>query len=228
MRSLVITCATIRAELEQVIKKTQFKDPVLYLESGLHNNPKKLHAVMQEILARIDNVDQVLIVMGYCGNAVLDLQAHNYRMIIPRADDCLTMLLGSQARRQEVQQEKQTYFFSKGWLQYFDNLEKDIVTDLTRMEARYGKERAEKIFRSMFKHYKRAGVIDTGIFDIDELMLQAREKAQTMQLDCEVIPGTTDFLAKFLTGPWESDNFIIINAGETVLYKHLFASASTA
>ena len=32
MSSLVITCATIRKEIEQAIKKTGFSDPVLFLE----------------------------------------------------------------------------------------------------------------------------------------------------------------------------------------------------
>ncbi|MGI6659770.1 MAG: DUF1638 domain-containing protein [Dethiobacteraceae bacterium] len=223
MSSLVITCATIRKEIEQAIKKTGFSDPVLFLEPGLHNYPKKLHVALQELLDRAANVEQVMLVMGYCGNAVLNLQARDYRLIIPRADDCLTMLLGSQQRRLEVQSEKQTYFFSPGWLDHFEDLEQDMIQGMARMEQRYGKERALQLYREMFKHYQRAGLIDTGTFALDELLVKAQQRAAEMQLPCEVIPGTMSYLEKFLTGPWGEEDFIVLQPGEQVLYTHLFA-----
>ncbi|HZK24655.1 MAG TPA: DUF1638 domain-containing protein [Oscillospiraceae bacterium] len=224
MKSIVITCATIRKEIDQAISKTGFTSPVLYLEAGLHNYPKKLHLALQELLNRVANVDQVLLVMGYCGNAVLDLEARDYRLLIPRADDCLTMLLGSQKRRLEVQNEKQTYFFSPGWLDHFEDLEKDMVQGRARMEQRYGKEKARKLFREMFKHYRRAGLIDTGTFELDELLVKAQQRAAEMELDCEVIPGTMSYLEKFLAGPWEKKDFIILQPGEKVHYSHLFGN----
>lgn len=222
MRSVILSCNTIRAEVDQVIEKTDFSGTVLYLESGLHNEPKRLHQVLQETLNRISNVDQVLLVMGYCGNAVLDLKPRGFRLIVPKADDCITMLLGSQEKRKIAQEEKYTYFFSKGWLDHFDDIESTIMQDLERMIQKYGKARAMRIFRSMFAHYQRIGVIDTGTFNLDEMMEKAKKQAELMQLVCEVIPGTISFLEAFLTGPWETDQFIIINSGDTLRHSHLF------
>ncbi|MFZ7120191.1 MAG: DUF1638 domain-containing protein [Eubacteriaceae bacterium] len=221
MKSIIISCNTIRAEVDLMIGKTGCDYPVIYLESGLHNYPEKLSAVLQENLNRISNVDQVLLVMGYCGNAVVGLKPEGFKLIIPRADDCITMLLGSQNIRKEVQEEKYTYFLSKGWIDMFEDIEKTMVDELERMEKRYGKAKGKKIWKMAFKHYERLGVIDIGEFNLEEMMENAKEKAELMDLECEVIPGTTKLLEKVLTGPWDENKFLIIKSGETVSTKQV-------
>ncbi|MCR4435237.1 MAG: DUF1638 domain-containing protein [Clostridiales bacterium] len=221
MKSLIISCRTIKAEVDKVIEETGCNYPVLYVESGLHNEPEKLKSVLGELLFRTSNVEQVLLVMGYCGNSVMGLKPENFRLIIPRADDCITMLLGSSKRRKEVQNEAATYFFSRGWLDYWEDMEKTMFDEIRRTEEKYGKERANRFMRLAFKHYKRMGVIDTGDFDLEKMMVKARQHAEMMGLNCEVIPGTLNFLRKFLTGPWD-DDFIIINPGETIVPEHLY------
>lgn len=221
MKSLIISCNTIRTEVDLMIEKTGCDYPVIYLESGLHNYPEKLSAVLQENLNRISNVDQVLLVMGYCGNAVVGLKPEGFKLVIPRADDCITMLLGSQNKRKEVQEEKYTYFLSKGWIDMFEDIEKTMVDERERMKKRYGKEKGEKIWKMAFKHYERLGVIDIGEFNLEEMMENAKEKAELMDLECEVIPGTTKLLEKILIGPWDENEFIIIKSGETVSTKQV-------
>lgn len=221
LKSLIITCRTIQAEVDKAIKQTDCGFPVLYLESALHNEPDKLRGVLQEVLNRAGNVDQVLVLMGYCGNAILGLKPAGFRLVIPRADDCLTMLLGSQQKRAEVQRTMPTYFLSSGWLTSWEQMERTIFEEYERTIKRYGREKADKILRITFKHYKRIGLIDTGEFPLAELMAKAQVHADFLQLTCEVIPGTLAYLRKFLTGPWDQD-FIIINPGETIVMEHLF------
>ena len=207
-----------------MIEKIGCVYPVIYLESGLHNDPKELNEAMQKVINRISNVEQVLIIMGFCGNAVVGLKGKGFRMIIPRADDCITMLLGSMEKRKDVQSQKATYFLTKGWIDMYDDVEKTMVDELYRMEIKYGKERAQRIFRASFKHYKRLGIIDTGTFDIEEILDKAKLKSDLMQLPIEIIPGTTTFLEKFLTGPWEKEEFIIIEDAKTVKLEDTFSN----
>ncbi len=221
MKSLIITCRTIQAEVGKVIEQTECGFPVIYLESALHNEPDKLRGVLQEVLNRVSNVEQVLVVMGYCGNAILGLKPEGFRLVIPRADDCITMLLGSQQKRAEVQRTMPTYFLSSGWLTSWEQMERTIFEEYERTIKRYGREKADKILRITFKHYKRIGLIDTGEFPLAELMAKAKIHADFLQLKCEVIPGTLDYLRKFLTGPWDQD-FIVIHPGETIAMEHLF------
>jgi hypothetical protein len=226
MKSLIITCRTVQAEVDKAIEQTGTRFPVMYLESALHNEPDKLKLVLQEALHRMANVDQVLLVMGYCGNAILGLKPEGFRLVVPRADDCITMLLGSQQRRAEVQRNMPTYFFTSGWLSCWEKMDKTVFEEYERTLKRYGKVKADKILQITFKHYKRVGLIDTGAFPLDELMPKAQEYADFLKLKCEIIPGTMDYLKKFLTGPWD-DDFIIINSGETIVMEHLFGKQET-
>lgn len=223
MKSLIITCKTIKAEVNKAIEETGFEAPVIYLESGLHNFPENLHKVLQTELDRISNVDQVLMVMGYCGNAILGLKPEGFRVVVPKADDCLTMLLGSQKKRKEVQNDLPTYFLSKGWLDSLEAIEGTMYEDFNRTEKKYGRARAEKILRLTFKHYHRIGLIDTGTFELKGLLERAQIHADFLKLKCDVIPGTLNFITKFLTGPWD-DDFLIFNSGETIALEHIFGN----
>ncbi|QSX08624.1 DUF1638 domain-containing protein [Alkalibacter rhizosphaerae] len=221
MKTLILSCNTIRAELDLTIQQWNIPYPVIYLESGLHLEPDLLRKEMQKILDRVSNVDQVLLIMGFCGNAVVGLKTNDFRLVVPKADDCLTLLLGSMDRRKEVQREKNTYFLSKGWLDMFDDVEKTMMDEYHRMTKRYGQERAEKIFRSYYRHYERLGVIDTGAFDMDDMLEQAKSTAAMMDLEIEPLKGTMNFLDAFVLGPWDDDTrFIRIEPHSTLELKH--------
>lgn len=225
MKNVIVSCNTIRAELDQTIEKLRVEYPVFYLESGLHLDPDLLRQELQKTLDRFSNVDQVLLIMGFCGNAVVGLHTRNFRLIVPKADDCLTLLLGSMEKRKEIQKEKNTYFLSKGWLDMFDDVEKTMVDEYNRMEKRYGKARAERIFRMSYRHYERLGVIDTGTFDLESMLEMAKSKGKMMDLKIEPIGGTMDFLEASITGPWENDpRFILIEPNSTLELKHTLST----
>lgn len=225
MKSIVITCNTIRAEIDLAISNTGYNQPVIFLESGLHNEPPKLQRVIQELLGRIANVDQVILLMGFCGNAVLGLKPKGFRLIIPRADDCITLLLGSEDKRKKIQREKPTYFLSKGWIDMFSNIERTTLDEFMRMERKYGSDRAKRLMASTIKHYKRMGVIDLGSFDIDEMISKANENLPSYmnELPYETINSSLDFIEGLLVGPWDNrDDCIIINDGEEVVFEKLY------
>lgn len=225
MKTIILSCNTIRAELDQTLEKFEINNPVVYLESGLHMDPDGLRKEMQKTLDRFSNVDRVLLIMGFCGNAVVGLTSRNFELILPKADDCLTLLLGSMDRRKEVQREKNTYFLSKGWLDMFEEVEKTMMDEYHRMEKRYGKEKAERIFRMSYRHYERLGVIDTGTFDLESMLEEAKSKAELMQLKIEPLQGTMGFLEAFVNGPWKEDpRFICIAPNTTIELKHTLLS----
>ncbi|MEM5817914.1 MAG: hypothetical protein AAGU16_08640, partial [Desulfitobacterium hafniense] len=51
--------------------------------------------------------------------------------------------------------------------------------------------------------------------------LELTEKiAATLKLSHQIIPGSTSYLKKLLTGPWD-DEFVIVPPGEIVTLTHL-------
>jgi hypothetical protein len=223
MSTLVVACRTIVQELRLAAKETGCHYPILRIESGLHIEPDSLRERLQEELDHIENVDMVLLAFGYCGNALLGLKPEGFRLIFPRADDCITLMLGSQAARNEMCRNCGTYFLTKGWLDY----ERNIWVEYQGSVKRFGKEKARRIYKSMLRHYQRLGIIDTGAYDLESFLKRAQEIAEELALTPQVIKGTLDYIKRLLTGPWD-DDFVTIRPGETVTMEHIFGRGGEA
>ncbi|MEY7999105.1 DUF1638 domain-containing protein [Clostridium sp. Mt-5] len=218
MNTLIVACRTIEDELKKIVNEIKCNYPVLWIESGLHLQPDSLKECLQHELNHISNVDQVILAFGYCGNSIIGLKPPTYRMVFPRVDDCITLLLGSCKRRNELAGGSGTYFLTKGWLES----ERNIWVEYQDAVKRYGKKKAEKIYSIIFKHYKRLGVIETGAYDLESYLEKTKKIAEELKLQYEVLPGTLEYIKKLLTGPWNDKEFIIINPGETVTMERIY------
>lgn len=201
MTPIIIACKTIERELLASMEETECKYPVLWLESGLHNWPDKLRNRIQELLDQCQSYDTVLLAMSFCGNSVVGLNTHDFQLVIPRSDDCITLLLGSLTRRQEA---KATYFMTEGWLKGELNLWKEYQNCL----AKYGEKRGKRIFSALLAHYKNLALLDTGCFDREVLEKQVQEIAAVLGLEYICLDGTLEHLKQLLTGPWTDDRFV--------------------
>ena len=217
MNTIVMACNTIANEVRLAMEEVGCEHPVIWVESGLHLQPDLLRKTLQEELDRITGVDQVLLVFGYCGNALVGLKPQSFKLIFPDVDDCISLLLGSCERRKEISDEAGTYFLTKGWL---DN-ENNIWEDYRHALKRYGLARTERIFQIMLAHYRRLVMIETGAYDPAALEETIRHIADTLHLEYQAIPGTIAYIKRLLTGPWDK-GFITINEGETVTIDRLY------
>jgi Protein of unknown function (DUF1638). len=221
MNRVIVACQTIAEELNAAINEIGCKDPILWIESSLHIDPESLKKRMQQELDHISNVDQVLLAFGYCGNAILGLKSADYQIIFPRVDDCITLLLGSCEKRKNISSEMGTYFLTKGWLDY----EKNIWVEYQDTVKRYGKVKADRIYKIILQHYKRLGVIETNAFNTKEFLEKTKQIAEDLKLKQEVLPGTLTYIKKLLTGPWDED-FVLINPNETITLEHIYGNAA--
>lgn len=222
MNTLIVACRTLADELRLAVRETGCLYPILWIESGLHTDPDSLRKRLRGELDHLENVGLVLLVFGYCGNALLGLRPEGFHLIFPRVDDCITLMLGSGARRNEICTGCGTYFLTKGWLDY----ERNIWVEYQTSVKRFGKEKARRIFGSMLKHYQRLGVIDTGAYDLPRFLERTKDIADELALRLQVIEGTLDYMKRLLTGPWDGD-FIVISSGETVTLEHILGKDGT-
>ncbi|MDR3552577.1 MAG: DUF1638 domain-containing protein [Clostridia bacterium] len=217
MDTLIIACRTIADELTMAVKETGCSYPILWIDSGLHIQPDSLRKRLQQELDHLSNIDTALLAFGYCGNSVIGLRPPSFQLIIPRADDCITLLLGSRERRRQISENECTYYLTKGWLDF----EKNIWVEYQQCVTRYGKEKADRVFEMMLAHYTSLGIIETGAFDLEEFFERTEVIAEALRLSRRVIPGTLRYIKKLLTGPWD-DEFITIGPGEAVSEAHIF------
>jgi len=209
MNPIIIACKTIEQELLASMKETGCEYPILWLESGLHNWPDKLRNRIQELLDQCQTYDTVLLAMSFCGNSVVGLNTHDFQLVIPRSDDCITLLLGSLQRRQEA---KATYFMTEGWLKGELNLWKEYQVCIEK----YGEKRGKRIFYALLAHYKNLALVDTGCFDRELLEKQVQEIAAVLGLEYICLDGTLDHLKQLLAGPWTEDCFVQVAPHSTV------------
>ncbi|SDF01094.1 DUF1638 domain-containing protein [Sporomusa acidovorans] len=211
MGTVIVACQTLRDELALAVKETGVNFPVIYIESGLHNTPELLHKRIQEEINRLDNVEVILLLFGYCGNSLLGIKSANAKLVLPKVDDCIPLLLGSCAVRKEISKKMGTYFLTQGWL----NFENNLIKEYERCVERYGQARTAKIMKIMLGHYKRFMLIDTGAYPVERILPKIQKFAEHLHMCHEVVPGSLRLFLKLLRGEWDEE-FLVVEPGKEI------------
>lgn len=215
MKELIVACSTVKRELEYVLEKENKSFEIIWVESGLHNTPSLLSARISQIFREIDEKgyhDRILMCFGTCGNYLNGIVNGNFETVVPRVDDCISLLLGSVKRRQEISREEGTYFLTKGWIEG----ERNIWVEYRYSVEKYGQEEADELFDMMMSGYGRIGLLDTEAYNIDELVSECAHIASDLKLNLEKIKAGLDYIKKLINGPYDKKEFIIIEKNQTI------------
>lgn len=209
MQTIALACETISDEINLSVEKIDSRITIRWIESGLHNSPEKLRCFLQSKIDSLENENRdlrnILLFFGYCGNALLGLTAARCRLIIPRVDDCISLLLGGNRKRRELCGEAMSYFLTRGWLRHENNLWNEYHYCLQK----YGPKRTLDIYRLMLDKYKYLNVIKTGAYDPEDILPQTRELADALGLQHKMVEGSLDIIQKALLEEWDEDFAII-------------------
>jgi len=221
---LLIACPAVLGELEegaadQVDAQT--------LDPQLHLSPERLKEGLRAAVAERDKPGAT-IVLGYglCSNAVLGLKTEHATLVVPRVDDCIAMMLGSnEAFAAESAKARGSYYVAKAYLDECDT----IMSEHEKLIEKRGPERAEKMMRLLLEHYTRVVLINTGRYDVEPYRERMEAFAETFDLIVEEVPGTTRILDALVEGGW-GDDFVVAPPGHELTLKdfrpELFAGDS--
>jgi hypothetical protein len=193
---------------------------VRWISSGLHNTPKKLTAVLEEELSACNGYSKVLLAMGFCGNVLTGLRVGDFTLIIPRVDDCISLLLGSCRNRLALTKDNGSYFLTAGWLRG----ERNIWLEYEYAMGKYGEKLGKEIFKAMFGHYKSLMLLNTGCYRLEKAEPQTRMIAEALNLEYKLIPADISYIHDLLCGPWGNDKFLALPPGHTILSTDLVLS----
>ena len=209
-----MACATV---IEEMLPLLPAGMEHRIFDFGLHVNPGKLRAVLQEAVdSASGNYDTVILGYGMCSQAIIGLKANGCRLVAPRVDDCIAMFLGStRAYTAQCRAVPGTYYLTKGWIEVGDT----PFSDHDRAVQRYGKEKAEHIYKIMMGNYKRLALINTGQYELEQYREYTRRTAEKFGLRFEEIEGSDELLRKTVLGPWDED-FVVIGPGESFTLDH--------
>ncbi|MDO5146072.1 MAG: DUF1638 domain-containing protein [Eubacteriales bacterium] len=197
MKTALIACKTLEKEIEKVLSEENPSiDYIFYVASGLHNATPRLQEAIRNEMAKLEGlqVERLLLCFGLCGNVVEGLATGDYETVMPKTDDCITMLLGSAERRAALDETRRGYFLTEGWLQGEANLHREYEKTVKT----YGREMADEIYRQIFDGYDYLSLIDTGRQDFSSFYKEGEKIAEDFKLQPFALRGTLGWLRDYL------------------------------
>jgi hypothetical protein len=194
------------------------------LEQGLHNEPGKLRRVLQEAVTRVEEmqpVDAIVLGYGLCSRGTEGVVARRCRLVMARAHDCITLLLGSKERYADyVARYPGTYWYSPGWNRHHTPPGQERHEKLkAQYIEKYGEDNAEFLMESeqhWFNSYDRATYIELGAGATEEDVEYSQRCAQWLGWSFDHQKGDPSLLRALLAGDWDTERFIVIEPGETL------------
>jgi hypothetical protein len=216
----IIACENVVKEILSLLPEGM---SYTIVESGLHKKPDQLKVYLQEQIDEADGLfDPIILGFGQCSNAVIGLAAHKSRLVIPRVDDCIAMVLGSSSAYKEILKKVPgTYFLSRGWVESGMTL----VEEFKEFRKKYGKDKADRVQKKMLNHYTRLVFVDTGEADLEWCKEDSRKSALALNLNFEVVQGNKDLIYAMVNGPHD-DQFIVAQTDHQITLKD-FSSPDT-
>ena len=218
-----VKSALIQCEKESASAGRIFEAPsLIWIERGYHTHPDKLREELQRRIEEAESsgfsggsggsgCSEILLTFGLCGNSALGLKTRCARLVIPKYDDCINMLLYTGTRKKRALCEAGVLYYTHGWTKG----ENSFSGQYDRYVLKYGQKRAVRLMDLMYGGYKRVSIIDTGCFDIEETSVYAKNTARVLKLEDDVVPGSNVILKKLISGEYD-ENFIIHEAGEEI------------
>jgi len=213
-RPVVIACRVMEPELEAVRAGTRSVE-IVYLEQGLHRTPKKLPGMLQEQIDQVAPYASV-IVLGYglCSNGLVGVTARRQKLIVPRCHDCIALFLGSPARYDTVFREHPgTFYLTPGWVKQNQD---PLGTYEEEYLPKYGRDVALWAIRESLKNYTHIALINSGMPENEALRRRALENAEFLNMTFTEIGGDLSYFEKIVRGPYNAEEFLHLQPGETI------------
>jgi hypothetical protein len=201
------------------------------MEKGLHDvGTKKMSEKLQGEIDKVDaeTYDTILLCYGLCNNGISGLHS-SLPVVIPRAHDCITLLMGSKEKyRDYFNSNPGTFFFSSGWLERNkdpgdtkDSIPAQLGMGKTYQEyvELYDEETAGYLFDVLgdwLKNYKKTAFINTRVGSEQVYRHKTKLFASEKGWAYEEVVGDTGLIYRLLNGDWNPEEFLVLPPGASV------------
>ncbi|MCL2817212.1 MAG: DUF1638 domain-containing protein [Clostridiales bacterium] len=201
---LLITCPLLKEEVLLAQRECAVFPPTLFLPESVHERPSSLPQTLEALTAGGEVSGPLLLAGGWCGHGLA-----GYRpplpLVVPKASDCLELLLFPQKK------EKGVYYLTGAWLQS----EKTLPRQYQQACAKHGEQAAARIFGRVFAGYHTLCLLENPVRPCGNDPEDLRLLARLFRLELKKAPSGGILLQKLLRGEWE-EHFHVFPAGEPV------------
>lgn len=230
-RFKLIACEIMFREICYCASQCKNIIDIVFMPKELHDiGAKNMSKKLQDEIDKVDDAKYEGILLGYglCNNGIVGLHS-KLPLVVPRAHDCITLLLGSKERYNEYhKKDPGTFFKSTGWIERDVNPNETVqsVTSQLGMNKTYreyaelyGEENAKYLIETLgnwLKNYKKYAYIDTKVGVFEEYKELIKQQAQKDGLEYEELQGSISLLMKLLNGEWDSKDFLLVPPNKTI------------
>ena len=220
MRLKLISCEVLYREMCAAAARSPHQVDIEFLPKGLHNlGGPAMRAWLQDAVDRVDATRYEAVLLGYalCGNGIAGLESHTLPLVIPRAHDCIALLMGGRDRyRSYFENHPGVFFRSTGWLERGEDLEQATLYTLEALTARYGDDNGRYLFEQFNgyqRNYRKLAYIATGLEPDGSFEQRAREEAARRGWQFETICGGLRLFERLVAGDWDENDFLVVPPG---------------
>lgn len=219
----IIACQVFYRELCYLAALSGSTSTVTWMPQGLHDTPDRLRAAVSAEIARVEtgiregsfkhNPDRIVLGYGLCSNGIVGLESGSLPIVVPRADDCIGVFLGSQQRYLELfGRHPGTYWLNGGWLESaFLPTRKNYAAMRQDYADRYGEDNADFLMENevgWIKNYQNCGYIRSQVYDNTGFERQAQEIAAECGWEKLAFDGSNRLLRLVMDGECPEEEFL--------------------
>ncbi len=231
MRLKIIACQVFTREFEHILARSPHTVDLDLITMGLHSFGIAMRPHLQERIdaADVDNYDAILLGYALCGRGTEGLQARRTRLILPRAHDCIALLMGDRHRYADYfAGHSGVYYRSPGWIEFqssgqllqpaWPQTRNALGENRSREDlvAQYGDENGNYLFEqfnAFRRHYSGLTYISTGVASDQDCRAKAKAEAQKEGWVFEEVQGSLSLMERLVNGPWDDADFLTIPPG---------------
>jgi hypothetical protein len=204
-----------------------------FLPKGLHDlGSKPMAAKIQELVDRTPAgvYDAILLGYGLCGNGLDGLTARHTRLVLPRAHDCIALLMGSRERYQAYfEGNPGTYYRSTGWLERGQGVQQlthnttGFDEPLEALIRKYGEDNGRYLYEKLTRYrsqYRKLTFIETGLEAGGNFVAEAAAEAKQKGWNFERLSGNLAWLRRMVEGEWAEAEFVVAEPGQRIVASY--------
>ena len=214
MNAGIIACSSLEDYVRRAQGSAGTDYPVYVIDRKYHVEPKDMRRQILQTLSELsERHDTLLVGMGFCGGS-WDQVVAPCRIVIPRVDDCVSLLL----------QRGDGYCPNLKEMGHLYIYERDPSQSLMfRIGEDLDPETAEELIELYFANYHHLDIIDTGLTDCysEAYVERAQAQADRLHLALDYVAGGNRLLEKLVAGAWDAQ-FLVAERGHLIRHGDFF------